>query len=144
MPRVSRLFAVALLGSGLAAGLAITNPGPTAFAEFGGHQLTGLLIKELCHNDGVSGMLRLLIRQCPELVRSQRLVLGKLVQAHTRRSNLGLFSLYRTELDLAALLPGLRQVSDLRLPKYEATTLAGAGQFLVLQAREPEGSREQR
>lgn len=128
---------MAAMGSGLAAGLIGTNPGPAAFADFGGRQLTSMLTTELCHNDGLSGMLRLLIRQCPELVRSQKLVLGKIVQAHTRRHNLGLFSIYRTELDLAALLPGLRQVSDLRLPRYEATTLAGAGQFLLLQAREP-------
>jgi hypothetical protein len=51
---------------------------------------------------------------------------------------------YRTELDLAALLPGLRQVPNLRLPRYEATTLAGAGQFLLLQAREPQDPRDGR
>jgi hypothetical protein len=144
MTAISRFLAVAVMGSGLAAGLIGTNPGPAAFAEFGGTQLTALLVRELCHNDGVSGMLRLLIRQCPELVRSQKPVLGKLVEAHSRRRNLGLFSIYHTELDLAALLPGLRQVPDLRLPRYEATTLAGAGQFLLLQAYEPADSRRER
>lgn len=132
-------MALALMGTGFAAGLVGTNPGPAAFADFGGGQLTAMLTKELCQNDGLTGMLRLLIRHCPELVRSQKQVLGKIVSAHTRRHNLGLFSVYHTELDLAALLPGLRQVSDLRLPRYEATTLAGAGQFLLLQAREPAG-----
>jgi hypothetical protein len=144
MTAISRFLAVAVMGSGLAVGLISTNPGPAAFAEFGGNQLTALLIKELCHNDGVTGMLRLLIRQCPELVRSQKPVLGKLVEAHSRRRNLGLFSIYHTELDLAALLPGLRQVPDLHLPRYEATTLAGAGQFLLLQAHEPADSSKKR
>jgi hypothetical protein len=133
---------LALLGSGLTAGLVITNPGPAAFADFGGNQLSNLLTKELCQNDGLSGMLGgLLIRQCPQLVRSQKPILGKLVQANSRRSNLGLFSVYHTELDLVALLPGLRKVPNLRLPRYEATTLAGAGQFFLLQAHEPRDSR---
>ncbi len=135
---VSRGVAIAAAAGGLAVGLVLTNPGPAAFAEFGGAQLAGLLTRELCHNDGLSGVLRLVIRHCPDLVRSQKPLLGQLVRAHSQRRNLGLFSIYRTDLDLAALLPGLRQVPDLRLPRYEATTLAGAGQFLLLPARETE------
>jgi hypothetical protein len=144
MRAVSRGLAVAVMASGLAAGLVGTNPGPAAFAEFGGNQLTALLTKELCQNDGLTGLLRLLIQHCPDLVRSQKVVLGKLVQANSKRINLGLFSVYHTELDLATLLPGLRQVSDLRLPRYEATTLAAAGQFVLLQAHEPRDSRAKR
>jgi hypothetical protein len=135
---VTRRLAVASLASGLVAGLVITNPGPVAFADYGGGRLTALLIKELCSQDGLTGMLRLFIRQCPALILSQRQVLGTLVQSHTSRSNYGLFSIYRTKLDLAALLPGLRQIPDLRLPRYEATTLAAAGQFLLIQTREAE------
>lgn len=145
MKPVSQILAVALLGTGLTAGLVSTNPTPAAFADFGGNQLTTLLTKELCQQDGLSGLMGgLLIRHCPQLVRSQQHLLGKLVQANTRRNNLGLFSVYRTELDLAALLPGLRQVTNLHLPRYEATTLAGAGQFLLIQAHEPRDSREGR
>lgn len=135
---VTRGLAVALLGSGLVAGLAITNPGPEAFAEFGGGRLTALLVKEVCNQEGVTGMLRLLIRKCPAFIQSQRPALETLVRVSTRRRNFLLFSTYHTELDLAALLPGLRQIPDLRLPRYEATTLAGAGQFLMLQTGEPE------
>jgi hypothetical protein len=137
---VSRVLAVALLGSGLATGLVITNPGPDAFAEFGGRQLTATLIKELCVNDGVTGLLRLVIHNCPALIKAQRPLLGLLVRTHSTRSNLGLFSIYRTRLDLAALLPGLRDVPDLRLPRYEATTLAAAGKFLLLETHEPASS----
>ncbi len=140
MAAVSRVLAVAVLGTGLATGLVITNPGPDAFAEFGGRQLTATLIKELCVNDGVTGMLRLVIRDCPALISTQRPLLGLLVRTHSSRTNLGLFSIYRTKLDLAALLPGLRQVPDLRLPRYEATTLAGAGKFLLLETRAPASS----
>jgi hypothetical protein len=135
---VSRGVAVALLGSGLVVGLTITNPGPEAFADFGGGRLTALLVKEVCNQDGLTGVLRLLIRKCPALIQSQRPVLETLVRINTRRRNFLLFSTYHTELDLAALLPGLRQIPDLRLPRYEATTLAGAGQFLMIQTRDPE------
>lgn len=136
MAAVSRAVAVAWLGGGLAVGLAITNPGPTAFADYGGGRLTDLLTRELCNPEGVTGMMRLLIRHCPDLIRSQRSLLGQLVGAHTRRNNFGLFSIYRTELDLAALLPGLRQIPDLRLPHFQAITLAGAGQFLLIQTKD--------
>ncbi len=135
---VTRGLAVALLGSGLVAGLAITNPGPAAFADYGGGRLTALLVKEVCNQEGFTGVLRLLIRKCPVLIQSQRPALEGLVRLNTRRRNFLLFSIYQTELDLAALLPGLRQIPDLRLPRYEATTLAGAGQFLMIQTREPE------
>ena len=125
------------MGTALTAGLVITNPGPAAFAEYGGGRLSAILTKELCTQDGLTGMLRLFIRHCPGLIRSQRTVLGQLVQIHSRRSNFGLFSIYHTDLDLAALLPGLRQIPDLHLPRYQATTLAGAGQFLLVETHEP-------
>jgi hypothetical protein len=135
---VTRGLAIALVGGGLAVGLAITNPGPAAFADFGGGQLTSLLVKELCQQDGLTGLWRLMIHHCPALIQSQRLTLGTLVRTNSRRHNFGLFSVYHTDLDLEALLPGLRQIPDLHLPRYEATTLAGAGQFLLIQTSESE------
>jgi hypothetical protein len=140
---VTRRLGGVLLVSGLVAGLVITNPGPAAFADFGGDRLSAALIKEVCSQDGLTGMLRLLIRQCPALILSQRPVLETLVQRHTSRSNFGVFSIYRTELDLAALLPGLRHIPDLRLPRYQAITLAAAGQFLLIQTREAETTARQ-
>ncbi|MFN9630371.1 MAG: DUF4359 domain-containing protein [Cyanobacteriota bacterium] len=138
MAAVSRVLAVALLGGGLVAGLVATNPDPDAFADYGGGRLTSLLTKELCTQAGLGGLLRLTLHHCPALIHSQRGVLGSLVRAHSTRRNFGLFSVYRTHLDLAALVPGLRHIPDLRLPRYEATTLAGAGQFLVIESRESE------
>ena len=32
----------------------------------------------------------------------------------------------------------LREIADLRLPRYAATTFAGAGQFMVISSGEPE------
>ena len=138
MTAVTRGLAIAVLGGGLAVGLGITNPGPVAFADYGGGQLAVLLVKELCQQDGLPGLWRLAIRHCPALIHAQRQKLGALVQSNTRRQNFGLFSIYHTDLDLAALLPGLRQIPDLRLPRYEATTLAAAGRFVLIQTGEPE------
>jgi hypothetical protein len=109
-----------------AVGLASTNPGPDAFEEFAGDQLTRLLTEELCEPDGLPMVLRLVIRDCAGLVHSQRRTLGRLALEHTRRRNLGVASLYRTDLG------GQELMGSLRLPHYRAMTLAAAGQFVLL------------
>ena len=48
--------------------------------------------------------------------------------AHTRRRNLGLLSLYRTELG------GQTLFGVLEVPRYSATTLGVAGHFVILQS----------
>lgn len=125
-----------LLGS-LGAGLALTNPGPAAFEEFAGLRLASLLRDELCREDGMPMMLRLVIQNCPAMVEAQTPVLGKLAALQTRRRNLGLLSLYSTSLGGQQVLP------NWRLPRYEALTLAVAGRFVVVRASEsgPDGDR---
>jgi hypothetical protein len=118
-------FVLVILVAG-AVGLASTNPGPDAFEEFAGDQLTRLLTEELCEPDGLPMVLRLVIRDCPGLVRSQRHTLGRLALEHTRRRNLGVASLYRTDLG------GQELVGSFRLPHYRAITLAAAGRFVLL------------
>lgn len=126
-----------LLGA-LGAGLVLTNPGPAAFEEFAAERLAALLREELCRQDGLPLMLRLVVQDCPAMVESQRVVLGRLAALQTRRRNLGLFSLYSTNLG------GQRVLPRWRLPHYEALTLAVAGRFVVLRASEnsPDGERE--
>lgn len=126
-----------LLGA-LAAGLALTNPGPAAFEEFAAGRLTALLRRELCQEDGLPLMLRLVIQNCPALVEAQTPALGRLAALQTRRRNLGLLSLYSTALGGQQLLPSWR------VPRYEALTLAVAGRFVVLRASEkdPDGDPE--
>ena len=123
-----------LLGA-LGAGLALTNPGPAAFEDFAAGRLSALLREELCGEDGLPLMLRLVIQNCPALVESQRPALGRLAALQTRRRNLGLLSLYSTRVGGQQLHPRWR------LPHYEALTLAVAGRFLVLHASEnsPDG-----
>jgi len=128
---LTRRTTVALLGTAaLGVGLAATNPGPRAFEEFAGEELVRLLTRELCSQDGLPLLARILIRDCEGLIASQRGVLGRLALRQTRRINLGVFSVYRTEVGGEEIVPGWR------LPRYSATTLAGAGQFVILQTDE--------
>lgn len=126
-----------LLGA-LGTGLALTNPAPAAFEEFAAGRLSSLLREELCREDGLPLMLRLVIQDCPAMIESQRPVLGRLAALQTRRRNLGLLSLYSTSLGGQQVLPSWR------LPHYEALTLAVAGRFVVLRAGEnsPDGERQ--
>lgn len=126
-----------LLGA-LGAGLALTNPGPEAFEEYAAGRLETLLREELCREDGLPLMLRLVIQNCPAMVEAQRPVLGRLAALQTRRRNLGVLSLYSTSLG------GQKLLLHWRLPQYRALTLAVAGRFVVLRADEnsPDGARE--
>jgi ABC-type Mn2+/Zn2+ transport system permease subunit len=53
--------------------------------------------------------------------------IGAYVGRHTRRTNLGLLSIYRTELGGTALF-------GWSLPRFSATVLAAAGQLVIVQA----------
>ena len=110
--------------------LAVTNPGTDDFEAFAGDQLVRAASRELCGSGSLPLIARLVIQDCPQLVASQRKVLGQLAAASSRRYNAGLFSVYTTELGGQTLLPGLT------IPRYRAVTLGGAGQFLVVQSSE--------
>ena len=123
-----------LLAAGAAIGLVATNPGPAEFEEFAAEQLTHLITEEICREDGMPLLLRLVVRDCPAMVASQRRVLGQLALQHSRRRNLMLFSLYVTELGGERILP------NWALPRYHALTLAGAGRFLLLRTGQDNGA----
>lgn len=113
-----------------AGGLAATNPGPDDFQQFAGRRLVDTLTREICVENGLPLALRLLLQNCPDLVASQQQVLGRIALDHSQRTNLGVASLYRTQLG------GQRLLAHLRVPRYEAITLAGAGQFVVVNTGE--------
>jgi len=110
--------------------LAVTNPGTDDFEAFAGDQLVRAASRELCGSGSLPLIARLVIQDCPQLVASQRKVLGQLAAASSRRYNAVLFSVYTTELGGQTLLPGLT------IPRYRAVTLGGAGQLLVVQSSE--------
>jgi hypothetical protein len=120
------LMLAGLMGGTL--GLAVTNPDRQAFESFAAERLSALLREELCGNDGLPMLARLLIRDCAGLVASQSGALGRIALAHTQRRDLGLLSLYRTELG------GQPLFGVLAVPRYSATTLGVAGHFVILQS----------
>ena len=108
------------------AGLAITNPPPEEFARYAGDQLVELIVEEICAESSLPLTLRFALKDCPALVASQRQVLGQIAMQNSSRLNLGLISIYRTGLGGQRLLP------QLHLPRYEAVTVAAAGQFALV------------
>jgi hypothetical protein len=108
--------------------LAASNPGEQEFEAFAGEQLADYATKELCSTGGLPLMAQLLIQNCPQLIQAQSQALGRIAAAETRRYNAGLFSLYSTQIGGQTLFPGLQ------IPRYQALTLAGAGQLVVLHA----------
>lgn len=122
-----------------AGALVVSNPDPGAFEEFAGRKLAERLSKDLCQQSGFPLLFQLIAQGCERLVMDQQVPLGRLAGRHTRRVNLGVFSLYATELGGQILLPGLR------LPRFSVTTLAIAGAFRILETRgesnDPAGDR---
>ncbi|EDY38565.1 conserved hypothetical protein [Cyanobium sp. PCC 7001] len=109
--------------------LAWTNPGPAEFADYAGERLVKEITAEVCHGDRLPGLLRLALGNCPELVAAQRQALGALVLQQTRRTNLGLLSVYHSDL-------GGQRVLRWRVPRLETTVVGVAGQFVLVQGRE--------
>ena len=134
MPTVNAVAAVlAMAASGMA--LAFTNPSPEEFKSYAGGQLVSVISDELC-GGGLPLVLQLWVNDCPRLIRDQEPALAELAGQFSRRLNLGLFSIYTTELGGQDLLP------TLRLPEYSVMTLGIAGQFVILQAKSDAGKIE--
>ena len=122
----------ALAASTVVGGLVLTNPGPEAFEDFAADQLVQLLTQDLCSDGGLPMLMRVVVRDCPGLVRSQRTPRGAWARQGTRRRNFGLFSLYSTNL-------GGQQLAQWQVPRYKATTFAAAGRFVVLRTGRLQG-----
>jgi hypothetical protein len=95
--------------------------------SFAAEQLVDVLEAEVCRGDVLPTLVRLALRDCPRLIQAQRGAIGAYVGRHTRRTNLGLLSIYRTELGGTALL-------GWSLPRFSATVVAAAGQLVIVQA----------
>lgn len=124
--RWGSVLAAGLGLGGASVALVLTNPGPAEFEAFAAEQLIERATAEVCGPEGLPMALRLVVQNCPELIRSQRQRLGNLAAQASERQNFGLFSLYRTTIG------GPKILSFLGLPTYRAVTLAGAGQFVIL------------
>ena len=87
-----------MLAGGIAAAgvlsLVVSNPSLEDYQAHAGDQLVRLGTKELCDEPTLPMVLRLWIRNCPELIASQRDALGALAGQFTTRRNLFVASLY--------------------------------------------------
>lgn len=106
--------------------LAWSNPGPKDFEGFSGDHLVQLLSQEFCRGASLPLLLNVLTSDCPALLRSQQPALASLAAANSERLNLGLLSLYRTQIG------GQRVLRYWPLPIYTVITLGAAGNFFVL------------
>ena len=106
--------------------LVVSNPSLEDYQAHAGDQLVRLGTKELCDEPTLPMVLRLWIRNCPELIASQRDALGALAGQFTTRRNLFVASLYSTRMERKEMLPGLH------LPGFEVLSLGVAGRFVVL------------
>ena len=138
--RPRRVPALALLAGGVAlAGvlsLVLSNPSFDDYEAHAGDQLVKLGAKELCDEPTLPMVLRLWIRNCPELIASQRDALAALAGQFTTRRNLVVASLYSTRMGGQELLPGLR------LPGFDVLTLGVAGRFVILRTDASDGASE--
>ena len=129
-----------MLAGGIAAvgvlSLVVSNPSLEDYQTHAGDQLVRLGTKELCDEPTLPMVLRLWIRNCPELIASQRNALAALAGQFTTRRNLVVASLYSTRMGGQELLPGLR------LPGFDVLTLGMAGRFVILRTDASSGSQE--
>ena len=121
-------WALGLLAAALAGGgLALSNPSPAEFQAFAAERLVEEISAELCDEGGLPLLMRMAIHNCPQLVQAQRGALAAVVADHTRRSNLGVLSVYRSAVGGQTLL-------GWRVPRLESTVVGIAGQFVLVQA----------
>ena len=104
----------------------MSNPSLEDYQAHAGDQLVRLGTKEMCDEPTLPMVLRLWIRNCPELIASQRDALAALAGQFTPRRTLLVASLYSTRMERQEMLPGLR------LPGFEVLSLGVAGRFVVL------------
>ena len=119
------------LGAGA---LVLTNPSPADLESFASERLVEEISDELCSGSSLPMMMRLAISNCPQLVRAQRQALGRVVRDRARRLNFGLFSLYQAEIGGQTLL-------DWQVPRFHATVLGLAGNFVLVEAGQTPGRR---
>ena len=114
---------------GAASALALTNPSLQDYQLHAGEQLVALATEELCGEQGLPLMLQVWLKDCPAVVAAQQSTLAALAGPMTTRTNLGLLSVFTTEVGGQKLMLGWR------LPHYTVTTVGVAGQFLTINTR---------
>lgn len=103
MKNILRVGAIALAGVGIL--LALSNPGKKAYQEYATEQLGKYLKEKVCEDAPQIGGGNFLRHQCQTLVDTSRPQMEQLISSQTKRNNFLLFSIYQSDLSLAAPLP---------------------------------------
>lgn len=113
--KVQYLGVVVLVGVG--GWLALTNPSPVAYRSFATQQTVKLLLRDVCQTDQRRSdtLEKLWGNNCQALAKDGAAEINTFVTHNTQRQNLGVCSLYTTE-----------------LPFYSLKVLGIANQFVVL------------
>lgn len=105
-------------------GLVATNPNPAAYEAYALDQASAYFNDGLCEQLP-GAMADLFKQQCVELIQTGQPQIQALIHDRTHRLNLGVFSIYKTTLDIPEVNV---------LPTYRVETLAIAGQFITYKA----------
>lgn len=128
------LKTTACVGGILAVGAAsvLTNPSPEAYAVYGATQLSTYANTEVCAEaPSVLGS-DVLRAQCQQAIATLQPQIQQLLIARTERQNFGVFSLYRTEINLQDLLPpeiATLLATQINIPVYQSATAGVFNQF---------------
>jgi hypothetical protein len=99
------LLAGALVLAGVAAVLGVTNPGQTAYLEYASERLLDKGSKLACEKASLCDSARSMPVVAKNLLKNQ--ILKPAIEASTQQRNLGVFSVYTTE------LPGVAKIGTL-------------------------------
>ncbi|MCD8488262.1 DUF4359 domain-containing protein [Kamptonema cortianum] len=114
------------IGGAVLAGLGVlmvaTNPSPRAYEEYAALELSRYAKTNLCTQQNPFGSF--LQGQCIQLVDAAQPQVRSLVAQTTQRKNLGVLSIYRTELSVISLLPS-----------YEFETVGVLNNFYTFKAQ---------
>ncbi len=113
---------IAIAGLGIA--MALTNPSQSDYEDYAQTQLADHLKENVCPEIS-QNLGEFLQRQCTSLVDSSRPQLQQLIRQNTIRQNYLVFSMYRTQLGFAPIMP-----------TYNFVTIAGFSGFFIYEAEE--------
>jgi hypothetical protein len=89
---------------GLAAAMAVTNPGQAAYEDYAAKQLTAYLKSNAC-TQAPNVLGNLLQNQCAQLLDKNQSQIRRLIANGTDRQNFLFLSIYKTDLSISQLLP---------------------------------------
>ncbi len=120
----------------LGVAMANTNPSQAEYEEYAVQQLTGYLKTNVCKK--TPKLLESIIKfDCPQMVDSANPQIREIITESTQQQNFIIFSIYRTDLKVSSLIPGLGLDSFFSsIPGYQFETVGAFDQFYTYKAEQ--------